>query len=163
VPGPIRRDPIRRVPEVIFHFLHMPAVRDEQRGARVAQVVKTQLLREAGAGHRERKWRRRRCARRPSRVSWTAAGAALSAARWIRRSPQPRCGLCRSGADNSAVLAQTSEPAVLEGLAGLDWGVDRRDLAERVGHCLFHVPAPPDDQLAFPVVLGDRGRDHVER
>ena len=74
-----------------------------------------------------------------------------------------RRGSCRSGADNSAVLAQTSEPGLLEGLAGLDWGVDRRDLAERVGHCLFHIPAPPDDQLALPLVLGDRGRDHVER
>ena len=67
------------------------------------------------------------------------------------------------GAANSAVLAQTSEPGLLEGLVGLDWGVDRRDLADRVGHRLFHVPAPPDDQLALSLVLGDRGRDHVER
>jgi hypothetical protein len=80
--------------------------------------------------------------------------------------PRPghgRRGSCRSGADNSAVLAQTSEPALQEGLAGLDWGVDRRDLAERVSHRLFHTPAPPDHQLALPLVLGDRGRDLVER
>jgi hypothetical protein len=57
VPVPIGRDPNRRVPEVVFQFLHMPAVRGEQRGARVAQAVKAQLLTEAGAGHRERKWR----------------------------------------------------------------------------------------------------------
>jgi hypothetical protein len=64
---------------------------------------------------------------------------------------------------NSAVLTQTSEPGLLEGLAGLDWGADRRDLAERVGHRVFHTPAPPDDQLVLPLVLGDRGRDHGER
>jgi len=57
VPVPIGRDPNRRVPEVIFQFLHMPAVRGEQRGAPVAQAVKAQLLTEAGGGHRERKWR----------------------------------------------------------------------------------------------------------
>jgi hypothetical protein len=54
-------------------------------------------------------------------------------------------------------------PALLEDLAGLGWGVDRRDLAERVGQRLFHTPAPPDDQLGLPLVLGEQGRDHFER
>jgi hypothetical protein len=45
------------VPEVIFHFLRMPAVRDEQLDAWVAQVVETQLLREAVRATAGRKWR----------------------------------------------------------------------------------------------------------
>ena len=61
------------------------------------------------------------------------------------------------------LTAQTSEPALLEVLAGLDWGVDRRDLAERVGQGLFYIPTPPVDQLALQLVLGKRGRDQVER
>jgi hypothetical protein len=66
-------------------------------------------------------------------------------------------------AQTRLLVAQTSEPALLEGLAGLNWSVDRRDLAEREGQSLFHTPAPPDDQLALQLVLGERGRDQVER
>ena len=79
-------------------------------------------------------------------------GAALSPVAALSERRRQQCGLGRNG-----------EPALQEGLAGRDWGVDRRDLAERVGNRLFHIPVPPDDQLALLLVLGDRGRDHVER
>ena len=179
----------------------MPAVRGEPRGARVAQVVKTQLLTEAGAGHRERKMRawkvrqerstlgggereavtaprwhgaRQVCASwRPrlpaSRITTTSrvvvdSGAGPCSARRdkSRRGPQPVAALSERRRQQCS-LGRNGEPALQEGLAGRDWDVDRRDLAERVGHRLFHTPAPPDDQLALPLVLGDRGRDHVER
>jgi len=106
---------------------------------------------------------RYRASRQPAAWSWTAApgrvqpgamdlGAALSPVAALSERRRQQCGLGRNG-----------EPALQEGLAGRDWAVDRRDLAERVGNRLFHIPVPPDDQLALLLVLGDRGRDHVER
>ena len=132
---------------MLLHDPGTPAVRGEQRDAGAAQVVETQLLREAGAGHRGPEMAGVKLCQRsgppsvavntkPSRLAVGPYPAGLrflaaQVAGIAYHDDQPRrhdCGsgprsarpdrswrtlsplrFCRSGADNSAVLAQTSE------------------------------------------------------